>query len=119
MITLKALQQGSSKLVLEGQYTAEFRSNPDQTHLPMIFLKILKMLLACTGVFEQGRTKLFKKVDLLGQIWGSLHYSENKIKYMNKAIHYLCFLFFLLFSNIKWYSNIQRQYSQQQLNSRK
>ncbi len=31
------LQQGSSNLSLEGQSAAEFSSNPDQTHLPVIF----------------------------------------------------------------------------------
>ncbi len=31
------LDQGSSNLSLEGQSAAEFRSNPDQTHLPVIF----------------------------------------------------------------------------------
>ncbi len=32
-----ALGQGSSNLSLEGQSAAEFSSNPDQTHLPVIF----------------------------------------------------------------------------------
>ncbi len=31
------LQQGSSNLSLEVQSAAEFSSNPDQTHLPVIF----------------------------------------------------------------------------------
>ncbi len=31
------LHQGSSNLSLEGQSAAEFSSNPDQTHLPVIF----------------------------------------------------------------------------------
>ncbi len=31
-----ALGQGSSNLPLEGQSAAEFSSNPDQTHLPVI-----------------------------------------------------------------------------------
>ncbi len=30
---MKGLEQGS----LEGQFTAEFSSNPDQTHLPVLF----------------------------------------------------------------------------------
>ncbi len=33
----EALQQGSSNLSLEVQSAAEFSSNPDQTHLPVIF----------------------------------------------------------------------------------
>ncbi len=32
-----SLDQGSSNLSLEGQSAAEFSSNPDQTHLPVIF----------------------------------------------------------------------------------
>ncbi len=32
-----SLGQGSSNLSLEGQSVAEFSSNPDQTHLPVIF----------------------------------------------------------------------------------
>ncbi len=31
------LDQGSSNLSLEGQSAAEFSSNPDKTHLPVIF----------------------------------------------------------------------------------
>ncbi len=31
------LEQGSSNLTLEVQSAAEFSSNPDQTHLPVIF----------------------------------------------------------------------------------
>ncbi len=31
------IDQGSSNLTLEGQSTAEFSSNPDQTHLSVIF----------------------------------------------------------------------------------
>ncbi len=31
------LHQGSSNLSLEGQSAAEFSSNPDQTHLPVLF----------------------------------------------------------------------------------
>ncbi len=31
------IHQGSSNLSLEGQSAAEFSSNPDQTHLPVIF----------------------------------------------------------------------------------
>ncbi len=31
------LEQDSSNLSLEGQFDAEFSSNPDQTHLPVIF----------------------------------------------------------------------------------
>ncbi len=31
------LLQGSSNLSLEGQSATEFSSNPDQTHLPVIF----------------------------------------------------------------------------------
>ncbi len=31
------LEQGSSNLSLEIQSAAEFSSNPDQTHLPVIF----------------------------------------------------------------------------------
>ncbi len=34
---LQPLKQGSSNLSLEGQSAAEFSSNPDQTHLPVIF----------------------------------------------------------------------------------
>ncbi len=34
---LDALDQGSSNLSLEDQSAAEFNSNPDQTHLPVIF----------------------------------------------------------------------------------
>ncbi len=33
----KPINQGSSNLSLEVQSTAEFSSNPDQTHLPVIF----------------------------------------------------------------------------------
>ncbi len=44
----KDLAQGSSNLSLEGQSAAEFSSkfNPDQTHLPVIFLMILKTLIS-------------------------------------------------------------------------
>ncbi len=45
-ITKKGLVQGSSNLSLEGQSAAEFSSNPDQTHLPVIFLMILKTLIS-------------------------------------------------------------------------
>ncbi len=34
---LHDLEQGSSNLSLEVQSAAEFSSNPDQTHLPVIF----------------------------------------------------------------------------------
>ncbi len=34
---LHKVDQGSSNLSLEGQSAAEFSSNPDQTHLPVIF----------------------------------------------------------------------------------
>ncbi len=34
---LDALDQGSSNLSLEDQSAAEFNSNPDQTHLPVMF----------------------------------------------------------------------------------
>ncbi len=33
---IDALDQGSSNLFLEGQSAAEFSSDPDQTHLPVI-----------------------------------------------------------------------------------
>ncbi len=36
-ISLKGLTQGSSNLSLEVQSAAEFSSNPDQTHLSVIF----------------------------------------------------------------------------------
>ncbi len=35
---LYSLAQGSSNLSLEVQSAAEFSSNPDQTHLPVIFI---------------------------------------------------------------------------------
>ncbi len=41
-----AIDQGSSNLSQEGQSSAEFSSNPDQTHLPVIFLMILKTLIS-------------------------------------------------------------------------
>ncbi len=37
LLTCQSLDQGSSNLSLEGQSAAEFSSNPDQTHLPVIF----------------------------------------------------------------------------------
>ncbi len=38
--------QSSSYLSLEAQSAAEFSSNPDESHLPVIFLMILKTLIS-------------------------------------------------------------------------
>ncbi len=40
------IDQDSSNLSLEGQSAAEFSSNPDQTHQPVIFLMILKTMIS-------------------------------------------------------------------------
>ncbi len=37
LISYNYVEQGSSNLSLEVQSAAEFSSNPDQTHLPVIF----------------------------------------------------------------------------------
>ncbi len=37
MYTVYSIEQGSSNLSLEVQSAAEFSSDPDQTHLPVIY----------------------------------------------------------------------------------
>ncbi len=46
VLKVEDLYQGSSNRSLEAQSAAEFSSNPDQTHLPVIFLMILKTLIS-------------------------------------------------------------------------
>ncbi len=63
-----SLLQGSSNLSLEGQSAAEFSSNPDQTHLPVILKTLISMLRCVWLGLEMNSAGVF-------QIWGWLVYS--------------------------------------------
>ncbi len=71
-LTIIWLHQGSSNLSLEGQSAAEFNASPDQTHLPVIFLMILKTLISMLRCVWLG---LELNSAGMVQIWGSLDYT--------------------------------------------
>ncbi len=74
VLKVEDLYQGSSNRSLEAQSAAEFSSNPDQTHLPVIFLMILKTLISMLRCVWLG---LELNSAGMVQIWGCLIYTDS------------------------------------------
>ncbi len=74
VLKVEDLYQGSSNRSLEAQSAAKFSSNPDQTHLPVIFLMILKTLISMLRCVWLG---LELNSAGMVQIWGSLIYTDS------------------------------------------